>query len=171
METIERAADKPWLQCLIAIAWLFGKRITEILQLRREATWVDENYLYIRFLVSKKKKRRETAVPRPFVKRITLRHPGVQYILRYIENCEGQLFLPGLKNTESKRVRAWQHLKEINSQAWWHLFRESLATQMAERGATEEMLMHWFDWDRVDTAHDYVKRGTKLTEALSDRTW
>jgi hypothetical protein len=42
---------------------------------------------------------------------------------------------------------------------------------MAEKGATEEDLMHWFDWDRVDTAHEYVKRGTKLTEKYSERTW
>jgi len=33
---------------------------------------------------------------------------------------------------------------------------------MAERGATEEELMAWFDWDRYDTAHGYVKGGPKL---------
>ena len=34
-----------------------------------------------------------------------------------------------------------------------------------------EKIMHWFDWDRVDTAHEYVKRGTKLTEKWAERTW
>jgi len=36
---------------------------------------------------------------------------------------------------------------------------------MAERGATEEELMSWFDWDR------YVKGGPKLTEKWAERTW
>lgn len=61
-------------------------------------------------------------------------------------------------------------LKKVYPFVWWHLFRESLATQMAEKGATEEELMHWFDWDRVDIAHEYVKRGSKLTEKWSERT-
>jgi len=172
LETLEKAKDKPWLQCLIAIAWIFGKRINEILKLTKQDIWIAEGYLYIRFLVSKKKTRKDTPTPKPFVKRITLKHPGAVYIIQYIESInEGLLFLSHLKNEQSRRVRTSQYLKEINPKVWWHLFRESLATEMAERGATEEKLMHWFDWDRVDTAHQYVKRGTKLTEELSERTW
>jgi len=66
------------------------------------------------------------------------------------------------------QARYW--FRKANPNAWFHLFRESLATKMAEHGATEEELMHWFDWDRVDTAHEYVKRGTKLTEKWAERT-
>ena len=69
------------------------------------------------------------------------------------------------------RIQAYRIVKDLNSKAWLHLFRESLATKMAEEGASEEELMHWFDWDRVDTAHEYVKRGTRLTEKWSDRTF
>lgn len=28
--------------------------------------------------------------------------------------------------------------------------------------------MHYFDWDRVDTAHEYVKRGTKRMDKGKD---
>jgi hypothetical protein len=42
---------------------------------------------------------------------------------------------------------------------------------MAEMGATEEELMHWFDWSDPRVAHEYVKRGTKLIEKWADRTW
>jgi hypothetical protein len=76
---------------------------------------------------------------------------------------EGDLF-PGMYYQ-----KAQYYLKKVNKNVWWHLFRESLATEMAERGATEEELMHWFDWSRADTAHQYVKRGIKLTEKWSDR--
>lgn len=178
------------LQCIIAIAWLFGKRINEILRLKRENIWTDENFLYVRFLVSKKKARKTTPVPKPFVKRIRLEHPYTQFVLDHIQKFEEGYIFPSYGKDRIIRVinketgklyeyhksggylsdsRVKQQLKQINPNAWWHLFRESLATYMAERGATEEELMHWFDWDRVDTAHQYVKRGTKLTEKWSKR--
>jgi len=42
---------------------------------------------------------------------------------------------------------------------------------MAEEGATEEELMHWFDWETPNSPHKYVKRGTRLTEKWSERVW
>jgi len=181
-----------WLQCAIAMAWLFGKRINEILKLKRENIYTDEKYLYVRFFVSKKKTRIDPPVPKPYLKRITLRNPYCKYILNYIETIEeGYIFpantKPRIKKFFDKKMNVWReyhregghvtpeaayyHLKKLAPKTWWHLFRESLATEMAEHGATEEKLMHWFDWDRVDTAHQYVKRGTKLTEEYSERTW
>lgn len=156
-----------WLACLIALAWIFGKRISELLQVSKEDVYVDEEFLYVRFLVSKKKTRADSGIPKPFLKRIILKHPGVPYILSHIEQVQahGKLF------PKMTRQLALYYLKKVNPNSWWHLFRESLATEMAEHGSTEEQLMHWFDWDRVDTAHEYVKRGTKLTERLSRRTW
>jgi len=156
-----------WLACLIALAWIFGKRISELLKVSKEDISQDKEFLYVRFLVSKKKTRIETPVPKPFLKRILLTHPGVPYILNHLEQVPmGAKLFPKMT-----RQLALYYLKKADSQTWWHLFRESLATEMAEHGASEEMLMHWFDWDRVDTAHEYVKRGTKLTERLSRRTW
>jgi integrase len=166
LDTLTKAAEVgAWLQALIALAWAFGKRINEILRLQAEDFRTDDKFLYVRFFVSKKKTRQDQAVPKPYLKRITLSHPSIPYILAYLkETKEGPLF-------HVSRNLAWYYLKKVNKQAWWHLFRESLATEMAEHGASEEMLMHWFDWDRLDTAHSYVKRGTKLTEELSERTW
>ena len=69
------------------------------------------------------------------------------------------------------REQAYKIFKAINPKCWLHLFRHSVATEMAERGATEEELMSWFDWDRYDTAHRYVKGGPKLTEKWAERTW
>ena len=165
-DTLTKAAKTGlWLQCLIALAWAFGKRINELLRLQAEDLRTDDKFLYARFFVSKKKTRKDQAVPKPYLKRITLSHPSVSYILAHLKEIrEGPLF-------HVSRNLAWWYLKKANPKAWWHLFRESLATEMAEHGASEEMLMHWFDWDRLDTAHAYVKRGTKLTEELSERTW
>jgi integrase len=182
----------PWLQCAMALAWMFGKRINEIMRLRREDIYTREHSLYVRFFVSKKATRKDQPVPKPYLKRITLKNPYCKFVLSYIEAIkEGYIFpastKPRLKRFFDKRMNVWReyqkegghisseaayyHLKKLAPQTWWHLFRESLATEMSERGATEEKLMHWFDWDRVDTAHQYVKRGTKLTEEYSERIW
>jgi len=171
LQTLRKAESVGlWLQCLIALAWVFGKRVSELLRLRRDDFRKDDNFLYVRFLVLKKKSRRESGIPRPFMKKISLSHPAVPYILAYLKTVEaGYIFT--YKGEMMSRHRPKYYLKKINPKAWWHLFRESLATEMAERGAAEEELMHWFDWDRVGTAHEYVKRGTKLTEKWSDRTW
>ena len=45
-----------WLACLISFAYLFGKRINELLKVTREEVEVKNGYLYVRFLVSKKKR-------------------------------------------------------------------------------------------------------------------
>lgn len=182
----------PWLQCAMALAWVFGKRINEVLRIKREEIYTDEAYLYVRFFVGKKESRKDQPVPKPYLKKITLKNPYIKFVLRYIESIQqGYIFpastKPRLKRFFDKKMQVWReyqlegghitpeaayyHLKKIAPKTWWHLFRESLATEMAERGATEEKLMHWFDWDRVDTAHEYVKRGTKLTEEYSERTW
>jgi integrase len=156
---------KAWLPCLIALLWLFGKRISENLALTKDSFSWDNEYLYVRFNVLKKRKRKDPSVPRPYVKRITRQHLGTEIIINYVNQCgQGKIF-------KVSRQLARYYFRKVTDQAWFHLFRESLATEMAEHGATEEDLMHWFDWDRVDTAHEYVKRGTKLTEKWSERTW
>ena len=194
LETIQKAETVgSWLQCLIAIAWIFGKRINEILRVKREDVWVERKFLYIRFLVSKKKTRESSAIPQRYLKRKTLKHPGTAFIISYIKNIsEGYIFPDATQKEKTIKVynkkydkwysytlegghisrhKAKYFLKKINPDIWWHLLRESLATEMAEREATEEELMHWFDWDDPRTAHRYVKRGTKLTEKWSEKAW
>lgn len=190
---------EPRLQCIIALAWLFGKRINEILRLRKQDVWVEGDYLFAKFQVSKKKTRFELAIPQPYLKKIRVDHPYTKPIREWITQItNGYLFptstLPSEVTVKTKyrdktgqekigtyhyatdgghlsRVRAWQLLKQVDANAWPHLFRESLATHMAENGASEEELMHWFDWDDIRTAHKYVKHGTKLTEKWSERKW
>ena len=96
-------------------------------------------------------------------------------MLDYVEsltNPEGFVFSSECSRSgRMSRQHAYRIIKGLNPKAWTHLFRHSLATEMAERGATEEELMSWFDWDRYETAHRYVKGGPKLTEKWSKRTF
>jgi len=192
-------------ECLIALLWLFGKRIYEVLQLKRKNIWIEGRYLYVRFLVLKTK--RKEVIPVAVLKRITLSNPYTKYVLQWLERIgeepEKYIF-PGHSRGKTIKVRAklirafpdgsrdfytkeyiyertrtgimspetaWKIVKFLNPKAWLHLFRESVATIMAEKEATEEELMHWFDWEKVETAHKYVKRGTKLVAKWAERKW
>jgi len=193
---IEQA--EPWLACMIALAIIFGKRISEIIRLKRNEVYWDDTHLYVRFLVGKRRKQKG-ALPEYFLKRITLQHELTKYVLDYvstikdgfifsfdraeqkihltIKEMDGRIYEPALEYDYvvprgfMSRQLAYYYLKKIAPDWWWHLCRETLATRMAEKGASEEDLMHWFDWETPTSPHKYVKRGTKLTEKYSERTW
>lgn len=183
------------VRCLIAMLWIWGKRITENLKVRRGDVFVREGHLYVRFTVLKKKGRKARPYPVKVAKYITLKNPYARYVVEWVDqfkNPNNHIF-PGHVRARTIKVKdkitgkvytyhreaearmsreqAYRIIKSINSKAWLHLFRHSLATEMAERGSTEEELMNWFDWSRTDTAHRYVKGGPKLTEKWAERTW
>lgn len=192
--------DPTMLQCLIALLWLFGKRIREVLKLKREDIEVREGFLYVNFQIQKKKSRKSLLTPIRKLKLITLKNPYTVYILNHIQtitNPDAWLF-PGRKKKREWDVKwkdpetgeiiktyhyvdddvgrmskeyALRVLKSLSETVCCHLFRHSLATTMAERKSTEEELMNWFDWDRYETAHGYVKGGPRMTKELSERTW
>jgi len=163
------------IKCLVALLWLFGKRITENLRLKRKDFRVAHKYLYVHYNVLKKKHRQTQAIPERKLKRITLANPYTRYILDYVESIHepDAYIFPSNRSTTGymSRNHAYRILKGLDRKCWLHLFRHSVATEMAERGATEEELMAWFDWDRYDTAHGYVKGGPKLTAKWSKRKW
>ncbi|MDH5765044.1 MAG: site-specific integrase [Gammaproteobacteria bacterium] len=172
-DMLESAKYEPWLQCLVCILAVFGKRISEVIKLKRSDIWFDDTYLFVQFNVLKKASKKADSMPKPYLKRKTRKHAFVKPIIRYIIGVEKGYLFPSTRSAYGyiSRQHAWNKIKALNPKAWCHLFRESLATSMAEHDATEEDLLHWFDWDRVDTAHRYVKRGTRLTKKWSDRAY
>lgn len=161
-------------QALISLLWLYGKRISEVVSLKSQAIMVDDDYLFVRFNVLKKRKQNEPGVRRPFTKRVTLDNPYTSFVVNWISMNEGQEYLFPRSQTRMGYIyRQYAHsiLKEISPKISCHLFRHSLATQMAENGATAYELVNWFDWDRTDTALEYIRRSGAMTQRLSDRRW
>ena len=180
------------IKCLIALLWLFGKRISEVLRLKRKDLWFDEHFLYVRFTVLKKKGEYKA------VKKITLKNKFTKHVLEYvrlIEEPEAWLF-PGFSTNKTVKVKmrlkdgtvkvyeyyraekgvmsrqqAFRILKKLNPTVWFHLFRSSVATRFAYEGATPYELQSWFDWEKLETANKYVRRGSAFIERLSQRTW
>jgi len=161
-------------QCLIAIMWLYGKRISEIIPLKTRAVRIDLNYLTILFLVLKKRAKKDPGIQYPFLKRVTLDNEYTKYVLAWWNQVKDKEYLFSRSQTKMGYIyRQYAHnlLKEISPRISCHLFRHSLATQMAENGATAYELINWFDWDRTDTALEYIRRSGQMTQRLSNRKW
>ena len=114
------------LQCIIALASIFGKRLGEIVQLGVDDIGVKGKVLTVMFLLEKK--RWQEGQPRPYVyKKITIDHPYAHYIIDYVKQTKHdgikctecgsvtvlkrKVWNPKLKQTETKNLST----KEINN--------------------------------------------------------
>ena len=182
-------------ECLLALLWIFGRRISEILFLKRRNLRVEDSFLVVQFRALK----RHTEKNELFEKSIVSDNPYAHYITDYIKDvldADRYLFegwsrqrkivskavfpKTGEKRTyyyERKECwfmspqKVWKIIKFLNPKAYCHLFRHSLATKIARKGFTESQLMAWFDWSTSDVAQGYVEKGPKTIEGLSKRAW
>lgn len=85
-ETLRKAKEEvgSWLSAWLGLAWVFGKRRNEISKLIRKDIWVENEYLYVRFFVGKKRSRTTSVSQLPYTKRKTLEHKAIPYILEYL---------------------------------------------------------------------------------------
>ena len=195
-QTVQRfKIDCRQTECLLALLWIFGRRIMEILMLKRKNVRVEGDSLVVQCRTLKRRKDKREL----YEKSITLTHPYVQYITDYIQRIkdpERYVFqgrskprkfvsrarLPKtgeMKTYQYERKehgfmspqKAWKTIKFLDPFAYCHLFRHTLATTIARKGYNEDQLMSWFDWSTSQVAHEYVSRGKKMVEDLSTRTW
>lgn len=160
-----RSMTKP----LIAFLWIFGKRVSEVITLKRKHIFIEEGRLNVRFFILKQGSKGKGERSRTFM---SLDHPFVPTILDHIEEFEPDEYIfPGNQKGHISRQHAWNLLKEVDEGICPHWFRHSLATRMAEKGATEDELMDWFDWMSSSTAHDYVERSGNISERFAERDW
>jgi len=82
---------KLWLQCVLAIDWLTGKRINEILQLKRKSVTFTEAEIRVKFFVGKKKSRGSPIELMPYQKVRTIEHKAIPYIQAYLTEFDAQV--------------------------------------------------------------------------------
>lgn len=77
-----------WFSAVIALIWLTGKRINEVLQLRRKHVITTKKQIRIKFFVGKKKSRRSPIEQMPYQKVRIIKHKAVPYILEYLNEFD-----------------------------------------------------------------------------------
>jgi len=99
---------KLWFQGLIALDWLFGKRIHELLKLRRKDLWFERRLLHVLFHVGKKKAKTAKIEWIPYLKVKTSRHKAIPFLRAYLKEFDAQI-----KNKESYLFPAQTSPKQI----------------------------------------------------------
>jgi integrase len=182
--------DQPEIKCLVSMLYLYGCRISEALELKRENIWKDENFLFIKFRTKKKKinrpkdvKRRGKPIPEERVLNVRYVSPFTDYIISWIKNVEvGEKVFPFSYPTAYRKI-VWifgldktnrdKAMEEIN--VWLHLFRDTALTQLAYAGASPFELRDFAGWSSTDPAEAYVhkcqRNMDKLAELRAKRGW
>lgn len=163
--------------CLFSIFWAYGKRISEVVELRVTDIAVRgvglTDYLTVTFSIRKK---RGGARPRR-TKRLILENKYAQIIKNYWESIKdrgGFMFPRELTKTGHIYPKyVWEVIKEMGFEQpiWTHLFRHSLATELAQNEVSAFEMKTWFDWERIDTADEYVSAAGVSTKKVSGRMW
>jgi len=79
-----------WFSSVLAIIWLTGKRVNEVLQLRRKHIIITPTQIRIKFFVGKKKSRKSPMEQMPYQKVRTIKHKAVPYILEYLKEFDAE---------------------------------------------------------------------------------
>ena len=161
-------AKDPRIRGLLAFLTAYGKRIMEIMPLRRSDIHIDEEYISTRFKILKA--RRRSGIEKVVWKKVSLDNWIAPYILEFIEGMSPEQFLwPSYGKSghvTDRMARYW--LSEFGD-VWPHLCRHSLAVQMAESGATIPELMAYFDWESESSAMHYVKTYGRAMTVMAEK--
>jgi len=172
--------------CLFAIFWAFGKRISEVVELRTSDIAVRGNTLAITFTVRKKVRKSRKGKPIPEskrktpprrTKRLTLKNTYAQIIKDYWESVKDrQVYMFPREHTRTGHIYekyVWDVVKmmDLPQPVWSHLFRHSLATELASNGISAWELKDWFDWESIATADEYVSAAGQTTPKITRRKW
>lgn len=173
--------------CLFTILWAYGKRISEVVELRTTDIAVRGTDLAITFTIRKKSRKSKKGIlipeekrkkPPRRTKRLTLSNPYAEMIKIYWEECKerGGLFLfPGM-HTSTGHIHpkyVWDVIQKmkLGQPVWTHLFRHTLATELAQNDVGAWEMKTWFDWESINTADEYVSSAGLSTKKVSGRVW
>ena len=167
-------------RCLLSIFWIFGKRVSEVVELRtadirvhtyrKASTGESITYLRVPFYIRKKKGGERPMRTKP----VTTESKIVKdHILPYVTECKEnhQRFLFPRENTKHGHIYeryVWDYIQKLEPKApiWTHLFRHTRATKMAQLPrVTAWEFQSWFDWSSLAQADAYLsKEGAPLLE-------
>lgn len=156
-------------KAIITVLYLWGCRITEALNIKREDVTINEQDVNIRFTVLKRKSR--SGIPFRHSIPISRRTPFIHYFIDYIESLN--------YNTEyifhrksGGRLSRWdinKMLKRLDPNIWCHLFRHTRLTKLAEAGASASQIMAWAGHSDLRASGRYIQRSTRLLKDLKNK--
>lgn len=165
---LKMASRNPRHQYLMAWLYAFGKRVSETINLDRDSVAFNDEYVFARFRILKTRPRSGFETVK--VKQLDRGHWLSPWLVAHISRTERGYLFPS--RSESGHLTRWGAnyiLQKYDDEIWCHLFRHSLAVQLAENGATILELMAWFDWVEEKTAIHYVRTYGQVMDKLAKK--
>ncbi len=141
---------------LVAFLWQSGCRISEALGVKKEDIKIDDYFLNIKITALKQKQKNLTRVL-PF----KLYEDKAKNFFNYLIIKQQKRVEWGECLWQMGRWTAWKRIETLNEKSFPHLFRHTLASRLANRGAGDDQLKKWFGWSsRSKMPSQYVKYST-----------
>jgi integrase len=153
-------------KALIAMLYLSGQRITEILKLTRGNIMVDPSrpdIIIVSFLIQKRRDNGSPLIPRHRLP-LGLNLPFMDEFLKWANNFSE----PSSRLFSITRQHAWEIVKKLNPNTYPHFFRHTRLSMLAESGASGPELMIWAGWSDLRPAGNYLSRSEKSLEKYAN---
>jgi len=157
--------DNKQMKAIVSMLFITGGRISEVLNIKARDLWRDENFLYFKMVVLKKRK---LNVKSEIIRKVPNNLYFTKFIIDWI-NKENN-FEPDDFIFEYRRQTVWRKIKEKMPEANPHLFRHTLATIMG-RNVDMRTMQEWFGWSNLNMAQNYVHNKDSINtfaESMSD---
>ena len=150
---------------ILALYYITGVRAKEPFSIMKEDIWKDDKFLYVR--IKREKVRKDVVVPMPSVLPIALTANHLQLIISQWESTAPahQVWFYA-DNPETARKYVWKMIKNVNPNAWTHLFRHTRNEYFRGKGKTREQRMGWFGWTDSRTPDKYTHPNEKDVKDL-----
>ena len=187
------------VKCLVALAYTFGSRISEYMQLKKEDFEQADGQLKVRFLLKKKREGNQPYVGiRPGWERyIALDYPLVRYALEYIDSIQSGYIFPSAQSHDREKyvkyvnkktgkvvekfypikgghlTEDWARwkLKDLDAGLYWHFFRRSAITNIAVKEKSMIAAKQFAGHASITTTERYVSKDPAIDERLAARKY
>lgn len=169
-----------------------GKRAEELASLRKDSLTIEPPFLYVRFVIEKKRKKSVTQLTR--TKKFSLEGTHAKNIIEYLKFLElklpyGVWLFPRGHNLFGGAYRfnfdkhitrhlIWRIVKALNKNDWAHQHRERLAVRIIKEEEAKNKnvsietvykVRAALDLEREDTAYRYIRRHeTQLVREIDE---
>ncbi len=162
---------KSSILAIYIILWRYGRRISEILALRKDDVDVTETGIIIKFINLKHRRgevmRNEARLP------ISKSLPYVPYLMEFFTRAKKDM--TGDKFFPFERSAINDHLEKASKQAgcfeypvFPHLFRHTRVTRLREAGYSEQAICKWFGWSDSRPLNKYGAAPIKTMQEMGE---
>lgn len=173
VEGLILATEDKRMRCLIALAYTFASRISELMRLKREDFKMKDGRLSVDFVLLKKKANTNMPMLPVWKREINDTYPLVPHIMQHVLSVERGFIFPSSRNGTGHLSRVWAHnqLKELDENLCWHFFRRSVITNVVHEQKSMLAGKQIAGHASITTTERYVERDPQIDEKLANRMY